>query len=496
MTSVADDHAAADAAAKKRQSMLPAWLVKSQELLASVEISSARARASISRLDSELSRFDDVAAADAPAPAPAAAAAPPRERTTNGPHLLPEELGARVATYMSVPAIVVLSACCQELRRWFETDLPWLGEYERRRLAGCWWIGLPTDDDDDDDDDDEDRPYRRAAVLHISFLNLKAAAFVEHAALVASNAGGSQGRRKAHGLLEALVDVTAAELRAIDDSPTDAARAVVKSGGLAALASLAGSESRQLGGLAAAAVANCLAHPDVGDEACAVLEGCGGRCALTSCLTSPSAKVALHTSLTDAQKAILYRVSLEDADAGDLGVVADATSQSCQGAASKAAARALCNWCAVPEGAPTVAAPADAAAVRRRRADAAALAGTLAAVAAWELRAYRSDSGELKVASYLTLALDGATGRVSGAGQDERGKFDVVGARHDASMVAFACHYHEFGTSTVGHFAYVLWAGNDAREGLFGIWEVASHDSHFALRSGGPCRCLPADAWG
>ena len=138
--------------------MLPAWLVKSQELLASVEISSARARASISRLDSELSRFDDVAAADAPAPAPAAAAAPPRERTTNGPHLLPEELGARVATYMSVPAIVVLSACCQELRRWFETDLPWLGEYERRRLAGCWWIGLPTDDDDDDDDD-EDRPY-------------------------------------------------------------------------------------------------------------------------------------------------------------------------------------------------------------------------------------------------------------------------------------------------------------------------------------------------
>ena len=47
MTSVADDHAAADAAAKKRQSMLPAWLVKSQELLASVEISSARARSAL-----------------------------------------------------------------------------------------------------------------------------------------------------------------------------------------------------------------------------------------------------------------------------------------------------------------------------------------------------------------------------------------------------------------------------------------------------------------
>ena len=55
-------------------------------------------------------------------------------------------------------------------------------------------------------------------------------------------------------------------------------------------------------------------------------------------------------------------------------------------------------------------------------------------------------------------------------------------------MVAFSANYASFGQSNAGHFSFVFWT---AGEDLYGIWEAASHDSHFRLRSGGPCRCLP-----
>ena len=483
-----------------RQSLLPAWLLQSQEILARVEISSARARESIARLDDGLCQFDALSAEPAAAEGHAAQVspeAPAAPRQPNGPHLLPEELGTKAAAYMTVRCVVALSACDSALRRWYESDLPWFGEWERRSLEKSWWIGLEADDDDDDGDGGDRPPRRRAAVLHHQFLSCKSAFFLRHHSLVASNASSSQGRRKAHGLLEALVLVTATEIeaeRAGAAAPTAFIGEIVKTGGLASLASIAGNESQAMAGLAAAAIANVLAHDDFADEASAILEGCDGRAILTQLLTSPSAKVALHIAISDEKRAaVLSRMNLDVNDDDDVEVLADSADwQSCQGSASKHAARALGNWCGFPDGCPLVASPTDAVCLTRF---VPRLVAEMATVGHWTIRCYSRD-GLLKYVSRLTIAVDPRTGRISGAGSDERGKFDISGATapgEDASMLAFSANYHEFGTSTVGHFAYVLWSGVEPAqaEGLFGIWEVASHDSHFQLRSGGPCRCLP-----
>ena len=141
------------------------------------------------------------------------------------------------------------------------------------------------------------------------------------------------------------------------------------------------------------------------------LEVLGGRAALRKILTSPSASVAQTATITDALRVDLVR---EEVSGAALEAIQDASRQTCQGSASKHAARVLCNWY-MPERA--IASPGDdpiGGISKFPR-----LVAAIASADKWTLYNYSADNKTVISVCVLSLELD-AAGKVSGAGFDDR----------------------------------------------------------------------------
>ena len=342
-------------------------------------------------------------------------------------------------------------------------------------------------------------------MLHHAFSLRLAKRFLASAPLLAGNAGTGEGRATARPLLAACAGLTATEalaLRSGREPPTLIAQALARSA-IKPLLSLATNEAKNFSALACCVLANIIAvaethqrllgvrQPDiVYPQVSTFLEVLGGRAALRKLLTSPSACVAQTRTLTDALRVDLVREEVSEAA---LEAIQDTQRQTCQGSASKHAARVLCNWY-FPE--QTIASPGD---------DVAGvslfprLVAALASTDKWTICSY--DAERLVSVCVISLELD-AAGKLSGAGVDERAGAGNIeqftlkgGVEPKASMISMSAFYSSFGPSSVGHYSYWLWAdGVDGDiDGFFGIWEQASHDPHFELRRGGHCRCVPGD---
>jgi hypothetical protein len=466
-----------------------------EQQLQHIAQASARAREDIDRL------FDAATAPVAPAESEDASLpdlASPRKTPPEplGLHLLPEDLSAICAGYLRVADVVTYSACSEATREWYESEEPWEGFLEPLCLRESWWFGLQ-----DDEDDDESSP--RAKVLHHAFSLRLARRFLGSAPLLASNAGTGHGRAAARPLLAACAGLTATEalaLRSGREPPTLIAQALAR-GAIEPLLSLARTEAKNFSALASCVLANVIAVAEMHERLLGVpvytgvshfLEVLGGRRKLWKLLTSPSASVAQTRTLTDALRVDLVR---EEVSGAALEAIQDAPRQTCQGSASKHAARVLCNW-DFPEQA--IASPGD---------DMAGvslfprLIAALASTDKWTLYNMSADSKSVVSVCVVSLKLD-AAGKITGAGTDERaGAVNIEqftlkgGVEPKASMISMSAFYSSFGPSSVGHYSYCLWADgvSDDIDGFFGIWEQASHDPHFELRRGGHCRCLPGD---
>ena len=465
-----------------------------EQQLQSIALSSARAREDIDRL------FDAATAPVAPAESEDASLpdlASPRKTPPEplGLHLLPEDLSAICAGYIRVADVVTYSACSEATREWYESEEPWEGFLEPLCLRESWWFGLQ-----DDEDDDESSP--RAKVLHHAFSLRLARRFLASAPLLASNAGTGHGRAAARPLLAACAGLTATEalaLRSGREPPTLIAQALAR-GAIQPLLSLARNEAKNFSALACCVLANVIAVAEMHNRLLGVpmypkvstsLEVLGGRAALRKILTSPSASVAQTATITDALRVDLVR---EEVSGAALEAIQDASRQTCQGSASKHAARVLCNW---DYSRRAIASPGD---------DVAGvslfprLVAAIASTDKWTILNF--DAERLISVCVMSLELD-AAGKVTGAGVDARtgaGNIEQFtlqgGVEATASMIAMSAFYLSFGPSSVGHYSYCLWADgvDDNIDGFFGIWEQASHDPHFELRRGGHCRLLPGDA--
>ena len=464
-----------------------------EQQLQNIAQSSARAREDIDRL------FDAATAPVAPAESEDASlpdlASPRKSPEPLGLHLLPEDLSAICAGYLRVPDVVTYSACSEATREWYESEEPWTGFLEPLCLRQSWWFGLVGD---------EDEPSARARVLHHAFSLRLALRFLASAPLLAGNAGTGEGRATARPLLAACAALTATEalaLRSGREPPTLIAQALARSA-IKPLLSLAQNEAKNFSALACCVLANIIAvaeihqrllgvQPDmVYPQVSTFLEVLGGRAALRKLLTSPSACVAQTRTLTDALRVDLVREEVSEAA---LEAIQDAPRQTCQGSASKHAARVLCNWNFPGQ---AIASPGD---------DVAGvslfprLIAAIASTDKWTICSY--DAERLVSVCVISLELDTA-GKLSGAGVDERAGAGNIeqftlkgGVEPKASMISMSAFYSSFGPSSVGHYSYCLWADSvdDNIDGFFGIWEQASHDPHFELRRGGHCRCVPGD---
>jgi hypothetical protein len=396
--------------------------------LQSIALSSARARENIDRL------FD---AATAPVAAPAEsedASLPDLASPCKTPpeplglHLLPEDLSAICAGYLRVADVVTYSACSEATREWYESEEPWTGFLEPLCLRESWWFGL---------EGDEDEPSARARVLHHAFSLRLAKRFLASAPLLAGNAGTGEGRATARPLLAACAGLTATEalaLRSGREPPTLIAQALAR-GAIEPLLSLAQNEAKNFSGLACCVLANVIAvaemherllgvlHPDIAALRRALaappmyprvsdsFEVLGARAVLRPLLTSPSACVAQTRTLTDALRVDLVRENISGAA---LEAIQDSTKQTCQGSASKHAARVLCNWY-MPERA--IASPGDdpiGGISKFPR-----LVAAIASADKWTLYNYSADNKTVISVCVLSLELD-AAGKVSGAGFDDR----------------------------------------------------------------------------
>ncbi len=473
----------------------PLALQHVEQQLQSIALSSARAREDIDRL------FDAATAPVAPAESEDASLpdlASPRKTPPEplGLHLLPEDLSAICAGYLRVADVVTYSACSEATREWYESEEPWEGFLEPLCLRESWWFGL---------EGDEDGPSARARVLHHAFSLRLAKRFLASAPLLAGNASTGEGRATARPLLAACAALTATEalaLRHDREPPTLIAQALARSA-IKPLLSLVQNEAKNFSGLACCVLANIIAvaethqrllgvrQPDiVYPQVSSFLEVLGGRAALRKILTSPSASVAQTATITDALRVDLVR---EEVSGAALEAIQDASRQTCQGSASKHAARVLCNW---DYSRRAIASPGDdmAGASLFPR-----LVAALASTDKWTICNY--DAERLISICVISLELD-AAGKVTGAGVDARAGAGNIeqftlkgGVEPKASMISMSAFYSSFGPSSVGHYSYCLWAdgvSNDI-DGFFGIWEQASHDPHFELRRGGHCRCLPGD---
>ena len=141
------------------------------------------------------------------------------------------------------------------------------------------------------------------------------------------------------------------------------------------------------------------------------LEVLGGRAALRKILTSPSASVAQTATITDALRVDLVR---EEVSGAALEAIQDAPRQTCQGSASKHAARVLCNWY-MPERA--IASPGDdpiGGISKFPR-----LVAAIASADKWTLYNYSADNKSVISVCVLSMWID-AAGKVTGAGFDDR----------------------------------------------------------------------------
>ena len=500
--------AAAPVLTPARRSLLPAWLLASQQNLAKLTETHKEARQSIAKLRTSLTEFDDMVEETLQSPKAAEVEVLEEDvpKAEAGPHTLPEDVGDCVATFCVGLDLLVYGLTCRNAHVWLEAEAPWRSAFERQRLGACWWLGPH-----------EFGVYRDAVMQH-SVWTLEARSFVAEFAKQSSmkrrsgveprrytrhdrdvshplpgsgtqsgdvvarmHTLGIEGRRRALVALEAFVLVTAT-------SESDVAPDLVRRGAVTILVAFLANELGSIQDLAAAALANLICCDASQDEALNVMAACQARKPLVALLSSPAARVTLHQS--SAPFSHLNRGAGQNPRARSLAKAAAFREREayCQGMGCKAAARALCNAC-VPDRA--LALPPDGVfggddAVPREA----------SYVDEWDFYSYHS-SGSFNHKSRVLMHVE--DGVVNGLGADNLGHFQLYGtARVDngARVLYFSKSYSAQPVRDVtqsGHICHVAWGGTDPEDGFFGVWEVTSNDTHFELRRGGVCRIVPAD---
>lgn len=485
-----------------RRSLLPAWLLASQDNLAKLTATHDVARQSIANLRTSIKKFDDMVE-ERTAPKPEAAREESEEeaepRAEVGPHALPEDCGECVAEYCGGLDLLVYSITSAAAHVWLEAEAPWRAAHARQALDRCWWLEA------------RDGAYRDAVMQHSAW-TLEARSFVKefgeqarskrradieprrysrHEREVAHPLPGSgsqsgdvvarmhtlgvDGRRRALAALEAFALATAS-------AEADAGPDLVSRGAVTILVAFLSNELGSIQDLAAGCLANLACGEVAQDDVLETMAACNARKPLVALLSSPSARVTLHQS--SAPFAHLNR-----GPRARLAAKAQAFREReayCQGMGCKNASRALCNAC-LP--AYALALPPDGVGDRAPH-------GDDDLFERWDFYSFHS-SGSFNHKSRILMNV--RDGSVSGLGADNLGQFQLYGtarADHGALVLYFSKSYSAQPVRDVtqsGHIAHVAWSGNAPEEGFFGVWEVTSNDTHFELRRGGVFRVVPAD---